>query len=75
MVLGEIVRSTMGATLPHFKPSHRASHLSSIPSHPISRQSKDLWRQESDDGAGVGTLEAVAADLHAGGSAHRVVSY
>jgi hypothetical protein len=33
---------------------------------------KALRRWASDEAAGVDTLEAVAADLHAGGSGHRV---
>ena len=71
MVSGERVRSTKCATIPHFNQSHSASH-SCHPPIPSKYNYPVLWRQASDEAVGVGTLAAVAANLHTGDSGHMV---
>ena len=58
--------------LPHYKPILVQVLTSSLDLEGIFEA---LWRWASDEAAGEDTLEAVAADLHTGGSGLMVVSH
>ena len=46
-----------------------------VTSHPSSHHLQVLWPQVYSEATGVGTLAVIAANLHTGGSGHRVVHH